>query len=201
MSNGSGTWFYRKGEESQTHAATRLKRSTVPRRAPPPGSWTWFFLFCGAQPEMWRLPWTPSLRVWPAPTGPQTPHLDSTRVSQTSDRTTWVTRKHIYTCIIPSSKYCTVESLEWLGSKSAIRGAMYCVAVSLRWVMSPVKINPKKKARWTGKKTKQKTYVRLDKALLPYKTPPPLWTYAGKVTRTSVGKSNVPPVATIICLR
>lgn len=68
--------------------------------------------------------------------------------SQTRNQTIWGSR----TCsnVIPSSKYCTVESLESLGSKSAIRGAMYCVAVSIRWVMSPVKMNPgkKKRARW-----------------------------------------------------
>lgn len=52
--------------------------------------------------------------------------------------------------VVPSSKYCTVESLESLGSKSAIRGAMYCVAVSIRWVMSPVKMNPEKKNRPDG---------------------------------------------------
>lgn len=107
--------------------------------------------------------------------------------SQTRNQTIWGTR----TCsnVIPSSKYCTVESLESLGSKSAIRGAMYCVAVSIRWVMSPVKMNPGKKKGPDGKK-----YVRPEYDLLPsYKTTSRIWTCAGKVTRTSVIKSKRTP--------
>ena len=44
----------------------------------------------------------------------------------------------------PLSRYCTVDSLEELGSKLAISGATYCVAVSIRWVTSPMKIKPGK---------------------------------------------------------
>lgn len=43
---------------------------------------------------------------------------------------------------IPLSKYRTVEFLDTLGSKFAIKGAMYCVAVSMRCTTSPVYMKP-----------------------------------------------------------
>lgn len=43
---------------------------------------------------------------------------------------------------IPLSKYLTVEFLDTLGSKFAIKGAMYCVAVSIRCTTSPVYMKP-----------------------------------------------------------
>lgn len=44
---------------------------------------------------------------------------------------------------IPLSKYLTVEFLDTLGSKFAIKGAMYCVAVSIRCTTSPVYMKPR----------------------------------------------------------
>lgn len=43
---------------------------------------------------------------------------------------------------IPLSKYLTVEFLDTLGSKFAIKGAIYCVAVSIRCTTSPVYMKP-----------------------------------------------------------
>lgn len=100
----------------------------------------WWSLFCKGQPGTWRHRRTLSLRVWPAPTGPQRPPLGGRQHSFSLSQTSGGCR----TCadVIPSSKYCTVESLETLGSKLAMSGAMYCVVVSMWWVMSPMKMNP-----------------------------------------------------------
>lgn len=43
---------------------------------------------------------------------------------------------------LPLSEYLTVEFWEKLGSKLAMSGATYCVAVSIRWVISPMKMKP-----------------------------------------------------------
>ena len=48
------------------------------------------------------------------------------------------------------SRYCTVDSLAELGSKLAISGAMYCVAVSIRWVISPMKMKPRPEGQRSG---------------------------------------------------
>ncbi len=53
----------------------------------------------------------------------------------------------------PLSRYRTVEFLEKLGSKFAMSGAIYCVAVSMRCVICPVKINPIQILRIQGLET------------------------------------------------
>lgn len=60
----------------------------------------------------------------------------------------------------PLSKYRTVEFLEKLGSKFAMSGAIYWVAVSMRCVISPVKIKP---IQILGDKGKKQVYFSLLK--------------------------------------
>ena len=50
----------------------------------------------------------------------------------------------------PVSMNLTVELWEKLGSKLAISGAMYCVAVSIRWVISPMKMKPRPEGQRSG---------------------------------------------------
>lgn len=114
-------------------------------------SWRWWSLWGAGQPGRYMPPLPPSHGVSPAPTAPQTPHLGS--VQDRSHRGQPRVKSQITNAVwmllygLPLSRYWTVDSLEKLGSKLAMRGAMYCVAVSMRCVTSPMKINPEEGQR------------------------------------------------------
>lgn len=107
-------------------------------------SWKQWFHFCGGLPGKGMLLHSLCPLAALCPIAPQIDYLHRARYRggpkiTRSSKTLLVSQRSFH---LPLSEYFTVEFLEKLGSKFAMRGAMYCVAVSIRWVMSPVKMNP-----------------------------------------------------------
>lgn len=107
-------------------------------------SWKRWFHFCGGLPGKEKLLHSLGPLAVLCPTAPQIDYLHRVRyrIRSKLTRSSKTLPISLSSFHLPLSENFTVEFLEKLGSKLAMRGAMYCVAVSIRWVISPVKMNP-----------------------------------------------------------
>lgn len=108
-------------------------------------SWKQWFHFYGALPGKQKIlqPLGPLAALCPTPQ--QIDYLSGAGYRGWSKKNqelphTWLTL--LRNSHLPLSEYLTVEFCEKLGSKLAMSGATYCVAVSIRWVISPMKMKP-----------------------------------------------------------